>query len=132
MRGCVKERKHAKESINSSKTLLEMAIFLDKEQKKPTFKKQKREQLKKKRGKKARGSIQIILPKKLKWLLKEAIVSHFISSIRCQIACLHHLERLARINRKYLNTQKKNRNSIAFQGQTQVARGDTSTKKLHS
>lgn len=49
MRGCVKERKHAKESINSSKTLLEMAFFLDKEQKKPTFKKQKREQLKKKK-----------------------------------------------------------------------------------
>lgn len=33
---------------------------------------------------------------------------------------------------KILEHTEKNKKSIAFQGQTQVARGDTSTKKLHS
>lgn len=34
---CVKERKHAKASISTSKTLFEMAFFLDKKQEKKTL-----------------------------------------------------------------------------------------------
>lgn len=35
-------------------------------------------------------------------------------------------------NKQKILEHKKTKKSIAFQGQTQVARGDTSTKKLHS
>lgn len=97
------ERKHAKASINTSKTLLEMAFFLGK---KPQQNQQIKDPYKRKDwavingGKKAKGSMWIILPKKLKWLLKEVIVNLFISSPRLQLASLHYLERLSRINRK--------------------------------
>lgn len=94
MRVCVKERKHAKESTNISKTLLEMAFFLDKKQeekKTPLKNKGENSKKKKKKGKKARGRRN----------------SHFISSTKCQIACLHYLERLSRINKKFLNTYRK-------------------------
>lgn len=60
----------------------------------------------KNRGKKARGSMWIILPKMLKWLLKEVIVNHFISSKKSQLASLHYLEKLSRINRKNFNREK--------------------------
>lgn len=102
---CVKERNHAKASISTSKTLFEMAFFLDKKQKKNLYK--TKDRAVKNRGKKARGSMWIILPKMLKWLLKEAIVNHFISSKRSQLASLHYLEKLSRINRKNFNRERK-------------------------
>lgn len=102
----VKERKHAKASISTSKTLLEMAFFLDKKQRKKNLCKRK-DRAVKNGGKKARGSMWIILSKKLKWLLKEVTVNHFISSTRSQLVSLHYLERLSRINRKKTLTQSK-------------------------
>lgn len=74
----------------------------------------------------------IILPKMLKWLLKEAIVNHFISSKRSQLASLHYLEKLSRINRKNFNRERKKKKttkSDTFQRLNQLAPQDTSTKK---
>lgn len=47
-----------------------------------------------------------ILPKRSKWLLKEGIVSHFISGIKLQLASPQYLE-VSIINRKELQHRGK-------------------------
>lgn len=125
MRVCVKESIHAKESMNVSKTLLEMAFFLDKKQKKPSFKIQRREQLKKQRQK-GKRKYSDNTAKEIEVVAERSNSKSFLSAQqKCQIACLHYLERLSRINKKYLNTWGGKKKSITF------LRTDSSSTQRH-